>query len=322
MILRRRDFITLLGGAAAAWPLAARAQQAAKPRTIGVLGTGLPSWIAAFTQRLTELGWSEGRSVAILYRVTDGGSPERDSEIAAEFVRLNVDLIVTARVAAARRATSTIPIVFPMSQDPVGGGFVASLGRPGGNVTGLSAQQADLAGKRVEFLREVVPALRRLAVMGPVADVGIELEAAEVQAAARALGLDATMVDIRRAEDVAPAFEALRGSADALYVAASPVLNLNRSRVITWEHVARLPTMHGFREDVDAGALMSYGPSAPDMWRRTADIVDKILRGAKPADIPVQQPTKFELVFNLNTAKAIELNVPPTFLAIADEVIE
>jgi len=321
MTLRRRDLIMLLGGAAA-WPLAARAQQAAKRPTIGVLAGGATSWIAAFTQRLTELGWIEGRSVAILYRFTDGTVPERDSDVAAEFVRLNVDVIVTARVIAAKQATSTIPIVFPMSQDPVGSGFVASLGRPGGNVTGLSAQQADVAGKRVELLREAVPSLRRLAIMGSVGEVGIPLEAAQIQAAARALGLDAVMVDIPRAEDVAPAFEALRGSADALYVAAGALLNVNRSRVITWEHAARLPTMHGFREDVDAGALMSYGPNAPDMWRRTADIVDKILRGTRPTDIPVQQPTKFELIFNLNTAKAIGLTVSPAFLAIADEVLE
>jgi putative ABC transport system substrate-binding protein len=321
-MIQRRDFITLLGGAAAAWPLTARGQQAAKRPTIGVLASGATPWIAVFTQRLTELGWIEGRSVAILYRFTDGAVPERESEIVAEFVRLNVDVIVTARVIAAKQATSTIPIVFPMSQDPVGTGFVASLGRPGGNVTGLSAQQADLAGKRVELLREVVPPLRRLAIMGSVGEVGVQLEAAQVQAAARALGLDAAIVDIPRAEDIAPAFEALRGSADALYVAAGALLNVNRSRVITWEHAARLPTMHGLREDVDAGALMSYGPSAPNMWRRTAEIVDKILRGAKPADIPVQQPTKFELIFNLNTAKAIGLTVSSTFLARADEVIE
>jgi putative ABC transport system substrate-binding protein len=321
-MIERRDFITLIGGAVATWPLAARAQQAAKRPTIGVLGSGLPSWIAAFTQRLTELGWVEGRNVVVLYRFTDGGDPGRDSEIAAEFVRLNVDVIVTARVAAAKQATSNIPIVFPLSQDPVGSGLVASLGRPGGNITGLSAQQAEIAGKRAALLREAVPNLRRLAIMGSVAVVGIQLEASQVQAAAQALGLDVVMVNIRRAEDVAPAFETLRGSADALYVAADALLNVNRSRVITWEHVARLPTMHGLREDVDAGALMSYGPSAPDMWRRTADIVDKILRGAKPGDIPVEQPTKFELIFNLNTAKAIGLTVSPTFLALADEVIE
>jgi len=267
-MIARREFITLVGGAAA-WPVAARAQQAAKRPTIGFLNAASStSWRAAFAQRLTELGWIEGRNIAILYRFNDGADPQRDFEIAAEFVRHNVDVIVTARVAAAKQATSTIPIVFPMTQDPVGSGFVASLEHPGGNVTGLSAQQAEIAGKRVELLREVVPPLRRLAIMGSVADVGIQLEAAQVQAAAQALGLDATMVNIRRAEDVAPAFRALRGSADALYVAAGALLNVNRSRIITWEHAARMPTMHGFREDVEAGALMSYGPNGVAADRR------------------------------------------------------
>jgi putative ABC transport system substrate-binding protein len=322
MSVRRRDFITLLGGAAATWPLAARAQQAGKRPTIGVLVASATPWTAAFAQRLTELGWIEGRNIAILYRFSDTGEPERDFGIAAEFVRLNVDVIVTARVSPTKRATSVIPIVFPMTQDPLGSGFVASLARPGGNVTGLSAQQADAASKRVEFLREVVPSLRRLGIMGNLAEDGIQLEVAQVQAAVRALGLDAVTLDLRRPEDVGSSFEALRGSADALYVSAGVLLNFNRTRVITWEHAARLPTMHGFREDVEAGALMSFGPNGADMWRRTADIVDKILRGTRPADIPVEQPTRFELVFNLNTAKAIGLAVPPTLLAIADDVIE
>ena len=324
MTLQRRDFITLLGGTAAAWPLAARAQQGAKLPTIAFLSSSAsPTWDAAFEQRLRELGWIEGRTVTLVHRLAQG-HPERYPEILAEFVRLNVDVIVTSSTAlpVAKQATSKIPIVFGMAQDPVGTGFVASLARPGGNVTGLSAQQADTAGKRVGFLREAVPSLRHLALMADLGDPGIRLEIGGVQAAAQELGLEVAMVDIRRTEDIAPAFDKLRGSAEALYVAADAVLNSNRTRVITWEHVGRLPTMHGLREDADAGGLMSYGPNAPDMWRRTAEIVDKILRGAKPADIPVAQPTKFELVVNLTTARAIGVALPSSLLAIADEVIE
>jgi len=324
-VIRRREVITLLGGAAT-WPLTARAQQP-RPLTVGFLSSGTPSsystWTAAFAQRLRELGWIEGRTVAIMYRFAEGHR-ERYSEIAAELVRLNVDVIVTSSTAlpAAKQATSTIPIVFGMAQDPVGTGFVASLARPGGNITGLSAQQSDTASKRIEILRQVVPNLQRLAIMANLADTGIKLEIGEVEAAARTLGLGVTMADIRRAEEIAPAFQRLKGGAEVLYVAADALLNFNRTRVITWEHVMRLPTMHGLRDDVDAGGLMSYGPNAPDMWRRTADIVDRILRGAKPSDIPVAQPTRFELIFNLNTAKALGLTIPSTLLAIADEVIE
>jgi putative ABC transport system substrate-binding protein len=323
--MNRRDLIKLLGGAAAAWPVAARAQ--AKMPVIGVLTSGTISssglWIAAFDQRLRELGWIEGRTIAVVHRFAEGHI-ERYSGIMAEFVRLNVDVIVAGgtAVTAAKQATSTIPIVFAMAQDPVGTGFVVSLARPGGNITGLSAQQADTAGKRVALLREVVPSLRRLAIMANLGDSGVRVEIDELQAAARELGIELVMSDIRRADQIAPAFEALGGSAQALYVAAEALLNANRTRVITWEHVARLPTMHGLREDVDAGALMSYGPNAPEMWRRTAEIVDKILHGTKPADIPVAQPTKFELVINLSTAKAIGLTVPPSLLALADDVIE
>ena len=209
-----------------------------------------------------------------------------------------------------------------MAGDPVGTGLVASLARPGGNVTGLSIQQTDLAGKRLELLREVVPGLRRLAILANVGNPAAVLEMGEVQAAARTLGLEVATLEIRRAEDIAPAFEALKGRADALYVCADPLVNTNRIRINTLALGARLPTMHGFREYVEAGGLMSYGPNFPDLFRRAADYVDKILRGAKPADIPVEQPTKFDLVINLTTAKALGLDVPPTLLARADEVIE
>jgi putative ABC transport system substrate-binding protein len=207
-------------------------------------------------------------------------------------------------------------------RDPVGSGLVASLSRPGGNVTGLSTQQTDTASKRIELFREMVPGLHRLAIMGNVGNLAVELELSEVQSTARALGLEAAAFELRRAEDIAPAFDALKGRADALYVCGDPLVLTNRIRVNTLAQGARLPTMYLLGEYVEAGGLMSYGPSIPDLYRRAADYVDKILRGAKPADIPVEQPTKFDLVINLTTAKALGLEVPPTLLARADEVIE
>jgi putative ABC transport system substrate-binding protein len=326
--LKRRDFITLVGGAAAAWPLAARAQQPGKLRTIGFLGQSTRSaaseWVAAFVQRLHELGWNEGRTVAIEYRWADGRE-ERFAQIAAEFVRLKVDIIVTSgtpQVLAAKQATSVIPIVFAAAGDPVASGLVASLARPGGNATGLSSLVADLAGKRLELLREVAPALRRLAIMGNVGNPLTVLELGEVQAAAGTLGLEVHTLEIRQAQDITPAFEALKGRADALYVCIDALVNANRIRINTSALGARLPTMHGSRDYVEAGGLMSYGPNYPDLFRRSADYVDKILHGAKPGDIPVEQPTKFDLVVNLTTARALGLDLPPTVLARADEVIE
>jgi ABC-type uncharacterized transport system substrate-binding protein len=325
--VRRRAFITLLGGAVV-WPLAARAQQTQKLPTIGFLGSSTASAesqrVAAFVQRLRELGWIEGRTVAIEVRWAEGRN-ERYADIAAEFVRLKVDVIVTqgtATVIAARQATSVIPIVFAGAADPVGNDLAASLARPGGNVTGLSNQATDLAAKRLELLREIVPAFGRVAIMGNVGNPAIVLEMREVQAAARMLGLEVAILEIRRAEDIASAFPALQVRADALYVAADPLLGTNRIRINTLALGARLPTMHDFREYVEAGGLMSYGPNFPDLFRRAADYVDKILRGAKPADIPVEQPTKFDLIINITTAKALGLEIPPTLLARADEVIE
>ena len=318
--MRRRELITLIGGAAAAWPLAARAQQPAKVPTIGFLGAATPStmnpWIAAFMQRLREFGWIEGRNIAIEYRWAEG-RPEPLAEIAAEFVRLKVGVILThatAPVVAAKQATSVIPIVFANAGDPVGSGLIASLARPGGNVTGLSIQGTDTAGKRLDLLREVLPGLRRLAVMGNVGNPRVVLEMRETQATARALGLEVTPLEIRRAEDIAAAFEALKSRADALYVSPDPLANTNRIRINTLALGARLPTISSIREYVAAGTLMSYGANFPDLWRRAAEFVDKILRGAKPADIPVEQPTKFDLIINLTTAKALGLEVPPTLL--------
>jgi putative tryptophan/tyrosine transport system substrate-binding protein len=328
-MIRRREFITLLGGAAAsAWSLAAHAQQPAKLRTIGYLGSSSAQtqsqWVAAFVQQLRELGWIEGRTVVIEYRWAEGRN-ERSAEIAAEFVRLKVDVIVTsgaANVIAAKQATSTIPIVFGVTADPVGAGLVARLSRPGGNVTGLSAQSTDFAGKQLELLREILPGLRRLAIIANAGSPGAVLEMREVQAAARTLGLDAATFELQRADEIAPAFEALRGSAEALCIVPDPLVSANRIRIITLALAARVPAIYGSREYVDAGGLMSYGPNIPDLFRRAANFVDKILRGAKPADIPVEQPTKFDLVINLTTAKALGLTVPPTLLARADEVIE
>ncbi|MGB6731111.1 MAG: ABC transporter substrate-binding protein, partial [Xanthobacteraceae bacterium] len=221
-----------------------------------------------------------------------------------------------------KQTTSVIPLIFGVATDPVGGGLVASLARPGGNVTGLSSESNDLAGKRLELLREVVPGLRRLAVMFDVSNPVHVTEMGAVQAAARPLGIGVTPLEIRRAGDIDPALEALKGQADALYVVAAPLLHANRARIVTLAFDARLPTMFYARDFVQAGALMSYGTSYPDQFRRTAEMVDKVLHGTKPGDIPVEQPTKFELVINLRTAKALGLTIPPTLPALADEVIE
>jgi ABC-type uncharacterized transport system substrate-binding protein len=325
----RRKFLTsLLGGATAAWPLAARAQQSGKLRTIGFSGQSTRSaaseWVAAFTQRLHELGWIEGRTVTIEYRWSEERN-ERFAQIAAEFVRHKVDVIVTSgtpQVLAAKQATSVIPIVFATAGDPVANGLVASLARPGGNVTGLSLQSNDTAGKRLELLREVVPTLRRLAILANVGNPFSVLELSEAHAAARAVGLEVDTLEIRRPEDIAPAFEALKGRAEALYVCTDGLVNANRIRINTFALGARLPTMHGYRDYVEAGGLMSYGANLPDLWRRSADLVDKILHGAKAGDIPVEQPTKFDLTINLTTAKTLGLKIPATLLARADEVIE
>jgi putative tryptophan/tyrosine transport system substrate-binding protein len=327
--MRRREFITFVGGAATAWPLIARAQQQpSKLPTIGFLGATTHAaqrqWIEAFVQRLRELGWIEGRTIAIEYRWLEGRT-ERAAEMVAEFVRLKVDVIVThsaAPVVAAKQATSVIPIIIASAADPVGTGLVTSLARPGGNVTGLSLQMTDLAGKRLELLREVVPNLRRLGIMVVVGNPATVRETREVEATARAFNLELATVEIRGAEDLVPAFEALKGRAEALYVVADPLLTTNRLRINILALGMRLPTMHAFRDFVEAGGLMSYGANFPDLFRRAADYVDKILRGAKPGDIPVEQPTKFDLVINLTTAKALGLTIPESFLRSADEGIE
>ena len=325
--LKRREVLTLLGGAAAGWPLTALGQQAGKLPTIGLVGvdpSSWSSWTAALAARLRELGWIEGRTITIDHRWTEA-RPERVAEIAAEFVRRKVDVIVTtgSAILALKQATSVIPIVFAASADPVGTGLVTSLARPGGNITGLSLQTTDLAGKRLELLREVVPRLRRVAIMANVSYAAAVLEMGEVQASAHTLGLDeVATLEIQRAEDIAPAFASLKGGADALYVCTDALVVANRVRINILALGARLPTIFNFREHVEAGGLMSYGASFPDLFRRAAELVDRILRGTKPGDIPVEQPTKFDLAINLTTAKALGLAIPESFLLRADEVIE
>src|SRR5262245_29794786 len=323
--VKRRTFITLLGGAAA-WPLVAPAQQLSKSPTIGFLGTGAAlfwtPWTTAFVQQLRNLGWVEGRNVALEYRWAEGRR-ERFADFAAEFVRLKVDVIVTSGSAmpTVMQSTSIIPIVFAIDPDPVGNGLVASLARPGGNVTGLSLQAPDLAGKRLELMREVVPGFRRLATLRTVG--WAEEEMRELRAAVRALDLDLVdTLEIGRADDLVGAFGALKGGAQVLYVMTDALTNAIRHRINLLAAAAHLPTIYPAREFVEAGGLMSYGASYPDMFRRAAEYVDKILRGAKPGDIPVQQPTKFDLVLNLTTAKALGLTIPESFLLRADEVIE
>jgi putative ABC transport system substrate-binding protein len=323
--LKRREVIALIGSATA-WPLSARAQETDKRPTIGFMGAdaaGWRTWTEAFVARLRELGWIEGRTIAIEYRWTEG-RPERVGEIAAEFVRRKVDVIVTngPSVATLKQATAIIPIVFAVAIDPVGGGLVTSLARPGGNVTGLSVQQSDVAGKRIALLREVVPRLRRLAIMVDIDYPSAVLELGEFKAAASALGLEVVRLEIRRGEDIAPAFEALGTRADALYVSQDALTVAYHARIITLALGERVPTMFGARSFVQAGALMSYGPNFPALFRRAAELVDKILRGRKPGDIPVEQPTEFEFVINITTARAIGLNIPSNVLATADEVIE
>ena len=323
--MRRREFIAGLG--AAAWPFAAQAQQRAKLPTIGYLGTASAAawapWTAAFAQRLRELGRIEGRTIAIEYRWADS-LPERSREIAAEFVQRKVDVIVTglSTVPVVAQATSVIPVVFALGNDPLESGFVASLARPGGNVTGLSTQASDLVPKRIELLREIVPkGLKRLAVLGNAGQAISVREMADVELAAGRLGIEVVRAEIRTGEDIGPAFEKMAG-ADALYVCGNPLTNTHRVRINALAQAAGMPTSHLQKQYLEGGGLIAYGPSYPAQFRRAADYVDMILRGAKPGELPVEQPTKFELVIDLTAAKKLGLVIPPTLLARADEVIE
>ena len=322
--MRRREFITLLGGVVVARPLTAVAQQTGKVPTIGYLGPSVfAPWTTAFVDRLRELGWIEGRTIAIEYRYSDG-RPERVAEIAAEFVQQKVDVIVTygGAVAILKQATATIPIVFAIAGDPVRVGLVANLSHPGGNVTGTSVQQAEVASKRLELLRNVVPHLRRLAIMFDAGYRAAVLESSEAQDVARTLGLEVEPHEIRRAEDIAPVFDTLKGRADALYIVENALISANDAAIAKLAINAQLPTILASRATIEAGGLMSYGPNFPALFHRAAELVDKILRGTKPGDMPVEQPTKFDLVINLKTANALAIVIPDKLLAIADEVIE
>ena len=322
----RRELLAALGGAAAVWPLGAQAQHTGKLPIIGVLGSDAPTWTAwtaAFAERLRQLGWIEGRTIAIVYRWSEG-RPERVAEVADEFVRQKVDIIVTygGAVAAFKQATRDIPIVFAIAVDPVGIGLVDSLSRPGGNVTGLSLEVTDIASKRLEFLLNVVPSLRRLAIMGDVSYPAAALEFGDVQATARNLGLAVAPYEIRREDDIAPIFQALKSQADALYVVENALVAANIYRIIALTLSSRLPSIFNTPDFVRAGGLMSYGPDYQALFLHAGDYVNRILRGAKPSDIPVEQPTKFDLVVNQKTAKVIGLAIPDKIIALANEVIE
>jgi len=329
--MRRRDFLKALSGAAMAplvWPNDALAQQARPSTTIGFLGATTPTiWsanVTAFQNRLRELDWIDGRNVSIEYRWAQGRD-DRYAEFASEFVQRKVDIIVTAgttAVIALKKATSAIPIVFAAAGDPVRTGLVSSLSRPGGNVTGLSNLQTDLGGRRLSLLREIQPNVKRVAVLGNVDSPLIALEMEGVKEDGARLGLETFKLHVTKAEEIVPAIQSLKGVADALYICSDPFLTTHRVRINTLAIAQKLPTVNAFREYVVAGGLLSYGPNFPDLFRRSADYVDKILRGAKPADIPVEQPVKFDLVINNTTAIAIGLTIPEQFLMLANEVIE
>jgi putative tryptophan/tyrosine transport system substrate-binding protein len=322
--MRRREFIALLGGAAVGRPLVAFAQTGKVP-IIGYLGVASyeKDWLAAFEQRLAELGWVKGRTVAIEYRQSEG-RPERVAEFAAEFVQHKVDVIVTygGAVGTLEKATTSIPIVFAIALDPLGIGLVENLSRPGGNVTGLSIQQAEVAGKRLDLLRQVVPGLRRLAIVFDASYPATVREMDNVRAMAGQLSLEVAPHGIKRGEDIAPVFDALKGQADALYIVENALTDTNRTRIAALSLTMQLPTSANTSDFARAGALMSYGPNISALYQRAADYVDKILRGAKPGDLPVEQPTKFDLVINLKSAKALGIEVPNSKQLLADEVIE
>lgn len=323
--MKRREFFALTGGAAL-WPLVARAQQpGSKLPTVAIFGSspaGWTDWLPAFLRRLNELGWSENRTVTIAYSWTQGRSY---ADVAAELAHSDVAVIVplgTPAIVAAKKATTTIPIVFPIASDPVGEGLIASLPRPGGNLTGLSNQQPDLAGKRLGLLREIIPNLKRIAYLAHVNNPTTKPTVDELVTAARTLGIETMAIDIRRAEDIAPGIEGVKGRAQALYVVGDPLTADNQARINALALAARLPTMHNTRGYLESGGFISYGPDFDELFRRAADYVDKILKGAKPADLPVELPQRIELVINLKTAKALGIELPPNVLARADEVIE
>jgi putative ABC transport system substrate-binding protein len=327
--MRRRQFVTLLGGAVA-WPLAAQAQQqSGKMPRIGFLGNSTATLeanlIGPFRDGLRALGYEEGRTIIIEYRWAEGNYA-RFPALVAELLAANVDVLVTAGTPAAlaiKRATTSVPVVMIAVGDPVGTGLVPSLARPGSNLTGLSSIAPDLEGKRLEILREVVPKLSHVGMFINSGNPFHALSVRQAQAAAQALAIKLQLLDVRAAEDLDGAFAAIRNERpQALLILADRVFLHNRTPMMDFAVQQRLPTVNAYHELVEAGGLMSFGPSYEDMHRRAAIYVDKILRGAKPGDLPVEQPTKFTLVLSLKAAKAIGLDVPPLLLARADEVIE
>ena len=324
--MRRREVVVLLSQAAAFFPLTARSQQANRLPTIGFLGPdkqSWSSWIAAFENGLRKLGWIQGRTVAIEYRWSQG-RPERVAEFSTEFVQQKVDVIVTygGAVAIVKGATTSIPIVFAIAADPLASGIVTNLVHPGGNVTGFSGQQAEIVPKRLELFHEAVPKMRRLAVLFDTDYRATVLEKDAVQAAAGKFDFKSTPYGIRRKEDIAPVFEVLKSESDGLYFAQNALIDANEEQLLESALKARLPTISSIRAMVEFGCLMSYGPKFESLLHRAAGTVDQILRGARPGDIPVQQPTEFELVINLKTAKALGIVIPDKLLTIADELIE
>ena len=327
-LYKRREFITLLGGTAA-WPLAARAQQAGKVHRIGVLETISTTLnvanFYALREGLRQLGYAEGQNLVIEYRSADGRD-DRFPGLARELLALKVDVIVTRGTPAAKavkNATSTVPVVMMASGDPVGVGLVTSLARPGGNITGLSAIVGELSPKRLELIREIVPGLARIAVLANTSNDAVRRDWARIETAARSLGVQSQLLDLRESDALGPTFDdASARRADALVVVIDAITQANQQRIVDLAMKHRLPAIYSSREFVDAGGLISYGVSYPDLYRRAATYVDKILKGTKPSDLPVVQPTKFELVINLKTAKALGIEVPPSLLALADGVIE
>jgi putative tryptophan/tyrosine transport system substrate-binding protein len=329
--MRRRAFITLLGGAATVWPLASRAQQPLPARKIGLL-QGLtandPDWqrrLAAFRQGLADLGWVEGRNLVFEFRYADA-KPERLPALAVELVEAKVDIIVTNAaqpVEAARKATSTIPIVMAAVGDALGGGYVASLARPGGNITGFTLVATEQSAKRLDLIKEMLPGLIRAAVLWNPDAAGHRLQWTEMQSAAPKLEIVLQSTPAKSADDIAAALRAAeQGAAQAIVTMEDPMIQSRRAAIAEFSVQRKIPVMGEFRSMADAGALMAYGPNQVDLWRRTATYIDKIFKGAKAADLPVEQPTKFELTINLKTAKALGLIVPPTLVARAEEVIE
>ena len=322
--MRRREFITILGIVLSTLPLAVHAQQPATP-VIGFLRAGEPpkTFVEAFQQGLRERGYVDGQNVVVKLLFTDGSVDELP-RLAEELVRLNVDVILASAAppaVAAKKATTSVPIVFAGVIHPVEIGLVPSLGRPLGNVTGVALNPADLVGKRLELLRELVPTLRQVAVLRDQVNPTNPAQLEGTEVAARTLGMRLEPVPVRGPNDFDAAFKAVRG-ADGLLLLDSVLFTTHRARLAGLAAASRLAAIYGYREMVEAGGLISYGANIPHMYRRAATYVAKILKGAKPADLPVEQPTTLELVINLKTAKALGLTVPPSLLARADEVIE